>query len=182
MGLLSACFISGAKRCVFLLKWVWTCVSVSVLSVRVCMHTYASRNTRWKRTITPYILSHRAGRSSLVPTSAHTPPFLTFLDTEEMCPDFSHFKKEFQTNFSRISMLHSGWPEKFSPLSWHLSESLNLTRPSFPFWVTGINNVYCDRAVQLEPFWVFKCFDFFVGEGWEKCKCYPWERQRLQSE
>lgn len=73
MGLLLAHFISGAKHCVCLLKWVRTCVSVCWC---VYVHTHLQKHT--VETISPQLLSHRAGNSLLVSTSSHTTPFLIF--------------------------------------------------------------------------------------------------------
>ena len=118
------------------------------LCVGVCI-AYTCLQTLTLETISPQILSHRAASSLLVSTSSHTTPFLIFLDTTRgNVSRFLPFQNKFQMNFCRASLLNSGWPEKeFSPLSWNLGESLNITRPCFPFWVTGINNIYCDRAV-----------------------------------
>lgn len=68
-------------------------------------------------------------------------------------------------DFCRISLMNSGRPEKeCSPLSRNLGESFNLARLSLPLCITRINNTYCNRAVQLQPLRVFKCFDFLVGK------------------
>lgn len=120
--------------------------------VFVCWYVYAytclQKHTE-ETTISPLILSYRAGSSLLASTSPHTTPFLTFLCTTR--GDMSRllsFQNEFQMNFCRILSLNCGWGGMdFSSQSWNLGESLKLTRPCFPFWVTGINNIHWDRAV-----------------------------------
>lgn len=140
--------------------------------VLVCVCAYARLQKHTVETISPQILSHRAGSSLLVSTSPHTAPFPIFLDTTRgNVSRFLSFQSKFQMNFCGISPPNSGWSEKeFSPLSWNLGESLNVSRPGFPFWVRGINNIYCDKAVSLQPLRVgFPC----EGRMREKCKCYP---------